>query len=125
MRMELIQRNPVSLVSPPPIARRAVDPPDISAVQETLALARRDDHHLYACIHLVAYTGLRRGEALGLLWDSVDLSLRRIFIEGSLVRSQERGLILEPPKTHSGLRAVDMEPVLSGCLPSIGSARRA
>ena len=66
MRMELIHRNAASLVSPPPIAKREVAPPGIGAVRDALALARADGHHLYPAIHLVAYTGLRRGEALGL-----------------------------------------------------------
>ncbi len=67
MRMELIHRNAASLVSPPPIAKREVAPPGIRAVRDALALARAEGHHLYPAIHLVAYTGLRRGEALGLL----------------------------------------------------------
>ncbi len=40
----------------------SVEPPHI-AVRTTLELARDKRHPLYACIHLIAYTGLRRGEA--------------------------------------------------------------
>ena len=109
LRMELIHRNPASLVSPPPIARRELSPPDMETVRAALDLARIERHHLYACIRLIAYTGLRRGEALGLLWDCVDFDMRRVFIEGSLVRSVDRGLILEPPKTHSAKRVVDLD----------------
>ena len=50
------------------------------------------------------------GEALGLTWDNVDLDQGSIAIEGSLVRSRERGLILEPPKTDSSRRTVDLDP---------------
>ena len=109
MRKELIHRNPASLVSPPPLSRRGVETPDIHTVQAAHAHARVNSHPLYACIHPTAYTGLRRGEALGLLWERVDLDLGRIFVEGSLVRSVERGLILEPPKTHSGWQVVDLD----------------
>lgn len=35
---------------------------------------------LAALFHLVAYLGLRRGEALGLRWDDVDLVRRRVVI---------------------------------------------
>ena len=109
LRMELIHRNPVSLVSRPPIPRREPTPPDIPAVRNVLTLAQREGHPLFACIHLIAYTGLRRGEALGLTWDNVDLDQGSIAIEGSLVRSRERGLILEPPKTDSSRRTVDLD----------------
>ena len=109
LRMELIHRNPVALVSPPPIRRREPAPPNISAVRDALALAQTEGHYLFPCIHLIAYTGLRRGEALGLTWDNVDLDRGSIDIKGSLVRSRERGLIIEPPKTDSGRRTVDLD----------------
>ena len=109
MRMELIYRNPVALVSPPPHQKREPNPPAIRAVRDALALARADDHHLAACIHLISYTGLRRGEALGLTWDNVYLDEGYVFIRASLVRTRERGLMLEPPKTESGRRRVDLD----------------
>ena len=109
LRMELIYRNPVSLVAPPPLKRREIVPPNISAVRDALALAREEGHYLFACIHLIAYTGLRRGEGLGLTWDNVDRHRGSIDIKGSLVRSRERGLIIEPPKTDSGRRTVDLD----------------
>ena len=109
MRMELVSRNPVSLVSRPAVERREAPSPDIPAVRAALELARQERHHLYACIHLVAYTGLRRGEALGLLWPNIDLDGGYLTVQGSLVRSGELGLILEPPKTESGRRRVDLD----------------
>ncbi len=120
LRMELIYRNPAALVSAPPLARREVHPPDIAVVRDALALAREEEHHLFACIHLIAYTGLRRGEALGLQWRNVDLDHGYLRIEGSLVRSRERGLILEPPKTESGRRTVDLD---AGTLEVLGAHR--
>ena len=115
MRMELVHRNPVALVTPLRKERRPVAPPDIATVKALLELARRERPDLFACIHLIAYTGLRRGEALGLLWPDVDLERGCLYIEGSLVVSSERGLILEPPKTQSGRRQVDLDARPSKC----------
>ncbi len=109
LRMEMVYRNPVSAVSPPRIIRQEPAPPDISAVRAALELARAEEHYLYACIHLIAYTGMRRGEAMGLLWDDVDLERGRILIERSLSRTLERGLCVDPPKTNSGRRVVDLD----------------
>ena len=70
MRMELVLRNVASSVSPPRVVKRETLTPDVAAVQVLLALARagrEEGHELYACIHLVAYRGMRRGEALGLV----------------------------------------------------------
>ena len=60
-------------------------------------------------MHLIAYTGLRRGEALGLLWRCVDLERGYLAVEGSLVR-RARGVALEPPKTATSRRIVDLDP---------------
>ena len=79
---------------------------------------RAEEHYLYACIHLIAYTGMRRGEAMGLLWNDVDLERGRIFIERSLSRTLERGLYVDPPKTHSGRRVIDLDAGPSRCCPS-------
>ena len=109
LSMELVHRNPVSAVSQPRVSRREAEPPDIATVRAALELAREERHHLFACIHLIAYTGLRRGEALGLLWPAVDLDRAHLNVEGSLGESLERGLILNPPKTASGRRTVDLD----------------
>ena len=109
LRMELIYRNPVSLVSPPPQPKHETTPPDIAAVRRVLQLATHEQNHLAACIHLIAYTGLRRGEALGLKWENINLEAGYVQIVASLVKSRERGLILELPKTDSGRRRVDLD----------------
>ena len=109
LRLELIHRNPVALVSPPPAKRRDVPPPDIPGVRWALELARDDDHDLYPAMHLIAFTGLRRGEALGLLWRHVDLDRSFLLLEGSLVRNAQHGVLLDLPKTESGRRAVDLD----------------
>ena len=109
LRMELVYRNPVSAVVPPRIIRQEPAPPDITSVRAALELARAEEHYLYACIHLIAYTGMRRGEAMGLLWNDVNLDQGRLLIERSLSRTLEWGLYVDPPKTHSGRRVVDLD----------------
>ena len=109
LHMEFVYRNPVSAVVPPRIIRQEPAPPDITSVRAALELARAEEHYLYACIHLIAYTGMRRGEAMGLLWNDVDLERGRILIERSLSRTLEQGLHVDPPKTNSGRRVVDLD----------------
>ena len=71
MQMEMVQRNPVSLVSPPPVRKTETVAPPIEAVQQLLELAEPEEHPRFTCIHLLAYTGLRLGEALALKWDAL------------------------------------------------------
>lgn len=108
LRMELVHRSPVATVSPPSVQSTEMAPPDIPAIRRVLDLARSEGHVLYPAMHLVAYTGMRRGEVAGLLWENVDLQRGTIRVEISLVQTRT-GVIQEPPKTKSGRRNVDMD----------------
>ena len=52
---------------------------------------------------------MRRGEALGLRWEDVDLDGGYLQVVNSLVRTRERGLILQPPKTASRCWRIDLD----------------
>lgn len=71
VRDALLGRNPVALVARPGVARteaRHLGADDMAAV---LAAARGSRYH--PVLVLIAATGLRKGEALGLSWAHVDL----------------------------------------------------
>jgi integrase len=109
LRMEVAWRNPVQAVTPPKVARREVMPPEIEAVRRILELARAENPLFHTCFHLIAYTGLRRGEALGLRWQDTDLKAGTISIVQTLTRSHRQGLIFQPPKTDRGRRTIDLD----------------
>ena len=71
-------------------------------------LAREDCNDLYPATPLIAYTGLRRGEAMSLFRGNADLDEGFLRIEHSLVFART-GMLLEPPKTESGPRTVDID----------------
>jgi integrase len=63
---------------------------------------------LYPVLHLIAYRGLRRGEAVGLRWEDVDLDARSMQIAQQIVQlgwATEVGA----PKTDSGARTVSLD----------------
>jgi integrase len=64
---------------------------------------------LYALWHTLAMTGLRRGEALGLRWQDVDLEAGRLCVRRALVPSGREVLVSEP-KTARGRRVVALDP---------------
>ena len=108
VQMEVLWRNPAQAVSPPQVVRKEVAPPDISGVQRILEIAKVNEHSLFPCLHLLAYTGIRRGEALGLRWKDVNLEAGAISITQTLGRAND-GLIFQPPKTSSGRRTIDLD----------------
>ena len=108
LRMELINRNPVALVSPPAVPNKEAYTPEVNQVQAVLELAERKQHPLWVCIHLIAYTGMRRGEALALEWKHVDLDNASIRVNQSLSRPKG-GTPIETPKTESSKRTVNLD----------------
>lgn len=73
-------------------------------------LAATRDDRLHALWRLLAMTGMRRGEALGLKWPDLDLAGARVSIQRSRVLAG--GQVLEhPPKTRAGRRAVPIDAV--------------
>ena len=88
LRMELVRRNPVPLVSPTPVKRTEVPPPNIPSIRQVLDVARSDGHILYPAMHVIVYTGMRRVEAMGLLWEHVNLQEGHIRVENSMVKAK-------------------------------------
>jgi len=109
VKMEILYRNAAQAVSPPRAEKQEVIPPDITRVKRVLKRAYEEGHPVYPALHLIAYTGLRRGECLGLQWGNVDLDAGTLAIVQTLGRSLTQGLIFQPPKTPSARRVVDLD----------------
>jgi len=67
-----------------------------------------EDDRLHALFHLVAMTGLRRGEVIGLRWSDVDLEQGSLHVAQAAVQFGGR-VVIGPPKTRSGRRLVPLD----------------
>lgn len=76
----------------------------------------RDDR-LFAAWLLIATTGLRRGELLGLRWQDVDLDAGRIAVRQTLV-SVGGKLKTSTPKTQKSRRGLSLDPATTAALRS-------
>jgi len=115
VKRRLIPWNPAQHVELPVNSRPATrvwTPEQLGCFLDSIA-----DHRLYAFFHLVAFAGLRRGEALGLAWEDVDFDRRLIRIRQQLVDAG-RGAYLGPPKTRSGVRGVSLDALTADVLKS-------
>ena len=105
---QLIVTNPARRARPPkPTSRSAV--PAIWTPQQLgrfLEIARR--LRLYPALHLVAHTGMRRGELAGLNWGDLDVATSGL----SIVRTRQAtmGRTVEGPlKTRNSRRRIDLD----------------
>lgn len=86
----------------------------LDATQLGVLLVASRSERLEALITLLAFTGMRRGEALGLGWDVVDLELGTVTINRSLTVITSPGessrLVLGEPKTTDSIRTLNLHP---------------
>ena len=112
MTRDLIYRNPCQQVKPPKVVRKDLYPPDAHAIRRFLEAARDTDY--YEAVHTSFFTGLRRGELLGLQWRDLDLNLATLSVVHSLYRARGGESILQDPKTAKGRRLISLTP--SSCI---------
>ena len=109
-----IDHNPAEAVllpkNLPQKKRHAPSPDQIAKIKAGLS----DDFGLFA--FLIYYTGCRRGEAQGLMYEDVDRKNKRIRIQRSVYNTGPAPEI-KTPKTEAGIRSVPLLSALAEALP--------
>lgn len=107
VRDGLLARNPAVLVARPGVARKEARSLSPAEVARLLDAARSSRFH--PAFVLIAATGLRRGEALALTWDDVDLDSAVVKVRRTLGRIGGQ-LVVTEPKTAKSRRALPLSP---------------
>jgi len=107
VRWNRLARNPVAAADPPRL-HSAAEMTTWSAEQLAAFLASVREDRLHALWHTLALTGMRRGEALGLRWEDVDLEHARLSVRRALIPAG-REVIFSEPKTARGRRAIALD----------------
>ncbi|WP_408869182.1 tyrosine-type recombinase/integrase [Brochothrix campestris] len=68
-----------------------------------------DNPVYYTYFHLLAFTGMRKGEALGLEWDDIDWEEKTIFVRKTLGLDEHYIPYLDTPKTKSSYEKVGLD----------------
>lgn len=95
----LISRNPADFATPPKVPKREAE---FFEIEEVIAIGKalsEEPLKWQAITNLMIDTGARRGEIMGLKWNSVDLKQCEITIENNLQYTPEKGIYDETPKT--------------------------
>jgi integrase len=106
-RLELINRNPAARARPPRGER--VEIVTWTSAQVAQFLRGVADDPMFALWVLLATTGLRRGEALGLRWKDVDLERATLSVSQTITAVQH-GVIVSPPKSDRSRRRLGLDP---------------
>jgi len=118
VRDGLLARNPAAAIKRPGVER--TEAKHVESVDVTALLEAAKDSRYHAVLALIAATGLRRGEALALKWEHVDLEAGVLLVRGTLGRVNGRLLVTEP-KTARSRRSV---PLSSGVVALLRKHRK-
>jgi integrase len=107
VRSRRLVTNPARLVDPPRVERTEAPFLEPGQVRTLLDAAPDRDRALWG---VMAYAGLRIGEALGLAWDVVDLDAGVLHVRQTLrdAKGARAGVALGPPKTRASVRTVPL-----------------
>lgn len=119
MREQLVHRNAARLTELPTWRRQPITPWTADQASQFLALSQ--SHRWGAAFSLLLIYGLRRGEALGLSWDDVDLAGGLIHLRQQLQRIDGR-LTLGPLKTGASQRSLPLLGVIEAQLLALQPA---
>jgi integrase len=107
VRDGLIAVNPAEKVPRPTVTRREARHLAVADVRALLAAASASRYH--QALTLIAQTGLRRGEALGLAWSDIEIDKNVMHVRTTLGRVNGK-LIRTAPKTENSRRDVVLTP---------------
>ena len=99
----LIARNPMLTVKRP--RAKKSEAKYLTAAQVSQVLGQLKDSRHLGAIALIAVTGMRRGEALGLEWDNIDFDKRLMRVRATLNRVNGK-LLRTEPKTQNSRRNI-------------------
>ncbi len=108
-----IEKNPAEPVKLPKMDNQHKRPAITISEFRALTGAAMSYYYGRISIAILAETGLRRGELLGLKWDAVDLQNNRLHIVRSLVVCNGKPILQNGTKTEAGIRIVPISPELA------------
>lgn len=106
-KLDIIKENPVSKISAPRVPRK---PPQFLNVEETkyiLELLKKENLKHQLAINLLLFTGIRRGELIGLTWDNIDWENQEIKIDKNTIYVNKK-VYTKEPKTETSKRVINI-----------------
>jgi integrase len=110
VRWNRLARNPADAADPPRGAAKSdgVHAWDAATLRSFLGTSRESGDRMRALWVLLATTGMRRGEALGVRWSDVDLDAGRLRVVQTITQVRSKVSVGEP-KTSSGRRSIALD----------------
>lgn len=117
--LELIDKNPMKKVVRPKYIEQPKEFDNFYSKEELkqfLCCAKKRNFMYYVFFRLLAYSGMRKGEALALKWDRIDFMHSKIKVDKSVSKGINNRLYISTPKTRGSVRTIQMDKQTMGML---------
>ncbi|WP_028510216.1 tyrosine-type recombinase/integrase [Ruminococcus sp. NK3A76] len=115
IKMQMIKDNPcknITLPSPDRKERKIYTVEEIKQILELFDSEPIGNFKYVVFFTLALYTGLRRGELLGLEWKDFDWNKGIMTVSRNSLWTKEKGMYTDTPKTESSIRSLKLQPEL-------------
>ena len=115
IKMQMIKNNPCKNATLPSPDRKERKIYTVEEIKQILELFDSEPigHFKYVVFFTLAlYTGLRRGELLGLEWKDFDWDKGIMTVSRNSLWTKEKGMYTDTPKTASSIRSLKLQPEL-------------
>lgn len=106
VKWQVIPSSPAERVSPPKVSGKEAAYLDDRSALDLLKALEGEPVKERTAIELLLYTGMRRGELLGLKWDDIDFKKKIISIRRSTLYLPGQGVFSDETKTKSSTRTL-------------------
>jgi integrase len=109
VKWEYVKSNIIHKVDKPKRKRKQVNTWSIEECNRFLEYAKKDSKpHFYILYLLAIYTGMRRGEILGLKWTDVNFEQKKISVSRTLYYTKENGIFEQSTKNEGSVRVISI-----------------
>ena len=123
--LEMIPANPCKGVI---VAQRPPEPHQSYSLEEARDILNTMGEDAptvrYAYFQLLAYSGMRKGEALGLRWKDIDLTSGVVTIAQSMGYTKDKGVYTDTPKTNTSARSIRLPMIVMETLQTLREQQR-
>lgn len=106
VKWQVIPSNPAERVQPPKVHKKEAQYLDDKQALELLAALEEEPLKERTAIEVLLYTGMRRGELLGLKWSDIDFEKETLSIQRSVLYLPKKGVFADGTKTFSSVRVL-------------------
>lgn len=107
VKWDFLNFNPcLKLTKPPTVTKTEMKFYDEEEIKQLFKSLEYESLTFKTIIYMLVLNGMRRGEALGLMWDNIDFENKTITIRNNLLNVRGKGVFLDTPKTVKSKRTI-------------------